>query len=130
MSALNVLGSNNYEIFTLNQHVLAEENQDDNMKFGMQAVLTSVPGKGDHLAEIMRRAAMVVAGLEGCELYLVQQSLTDENKIFISELWSTKKDHENSLSNETVRALITEARPLISDMSGNPAKLIGGHGIN
>ena len=99
------------------------------MKFGMQAVLTSTPGKGTELAGIMLRASKAVSTMKGSELYLVQQSLTDENQILITELWSTKEDHQASLSNETVRALITEAKPIISAMSGNPAKFVGGHGV-
>ena len=31
------------------------------MKFGMQAVLTAVPGKGNELADIMTQAASAVA---------------------------------------------------------------------
>ena len=47
--------------------------REKSMKFGMQAILTAVQGKGDDLADIMLRASKVVSELEGCELYLVQQ---------------------------------------------------------
>ena len=100
------------------------------MKFGMQAVLTSTPGKGSELAGIMLDASKVVSAMKGCELYLVQQSIEDENQILITELWLSEEDHKQSLSNEKVRALITKAKPIISSMSGNPARLIGGHGID
>lgn len=108
---------------------LAMQAQEGTTKFGMQAVLTSTPGKAEELSQIMLRASEVVSSMKGCELYLVQQSLTDENQILITELWSSKEDHQNSLTNEKVRALIGEAKPILSAISGNPVKYLGGHGV-
>ncbi|GHA18010.1 hypothetical protein GCM10008090_29680 [Arenicella chitinivorans] len=116
-------------ILLLSFSAAAEQLQEQNLKFGMQAVLTASPGKGSELAAIMLRASNVVSTMEGCELYVVQQSLTDENQILVTELWSSKNDHQNSLANEKIQALIGEAKPIISSMSGTPAKYIGGHGI-
>ena len=97
------------------------------MKFGMQAVLTAQPGKGDELAEIMTAAADAVAKVEGCELYLVQQSLADKNQILITELWLSGEHHKASLQNSDVIALISKAKPIIAAMEGNPAKLLHFH---
>lgn len=108
---------------------LAENNRENSMKFGMQAVLTASEGNGDQLADIMLSASQVVSKLEGCELYLVQQSLTDENQILITELWSSKENHQASLKNEDVLSLITKAKPIIVAMDGKPAKFIGAHGV-
>ncbi len=99
------------------------------MKFGMQAVLTSVEGKGSELASIMKQASEAVSSLKGCELYVVQQSLTNENEILITEVWSSKEDHQASLINENVRALIVQAKPIIAAMEGKPAKFLGAHGL-
>ncbi len=100
------------------------------MKFGMQAVLTAAPSKGSELAEIMHQASQEVASLKGCELYVVQQSLTNEDDILITEVWSSKEDHQASLLNDQIRALITRAKPIIANMEGKPAKVVGGHGLN
>lgn len=100
------------------------------MKFGMQAVLISAPGKGAELAEIMKQAAQTVSSMKGCELYIVQQSLANEDEVLITEVWSSKEDHKASLANENIRALITKAKPIITSMESKPAKVIGGHGIN
>lgn len=97
------------------------------MKFGMQAVLTAQSGKGDELAEIMKSAADAVAKVDGCELYLVQHSIADENQILITELWSSAEHHKASLQNPEVIALITRAKPIIAAMEGNPAKLVHFH---
>lgn len=99
------------------------------MKFGMQAVLTANEGNGNKLAEIMLSASKVVSKIKGCELYLVQQSLVDENQVLITELWTNKDSHSASLENEEVLALINKSRPMISGMEGKPAKFIGAFGI-
>lgn len=99
------------------------------MKFGMQAVLTAATGKGGELADVMLQASRTVSTLEGCELYVVQQSLTDESKILITEVWESKEAHQASLTNEKVRELIGKAKPIIVGMEHHPAKFLGGHGL-
>jgi quinol monooxygenase YgiN len=100
-----------------------------NMKFGMQAVLIAAEGKGDELARFMLEASGVVGNMEGCLLYLVQQSLTDNAKVLVTELWVNKESHGESLTNEAVRAIIMKANPIIIGMDHNPAKYIADHGI-
>jgi quinol monooxygenase YgiN len=99
------------------------------MKFGMQAVMTAQAGKGDELAAIMLEASAFVGAIQGCEIYLVQQSLVDESKILIAEVWTSKEDHQASLTNPQVRALIIQAKPLIVGMEHHPAKPLGGKGL-
>lgn len=99
------------------------------MKFGMQAVITAAEGKGDELANIMLQAANLVSTMDGCILYLVQQSLTDDSKVLITEVWDNKASHEMSLTNDNVKALIIQAKPIIVGMDHNPAKVIGSHGL-
>jgi quinol monooxygenase YgiN len=101
----------------------------ENMKFGMQAVLIAAEGRGDELAHFMLEASETVSKMDGCILYLVQQSLTDNSKILVTELWDNKKSHAASLTNEAVRVIIMKAKPIIIGMDHNPAKYIGGHGI-
>lgn len=119
-----------FVILALTSCSVSKHSKEDHVKFGMQVVLTSVTGKGSELAKIMLRASQLMKTMEGCELYLVQQSILDENQILITELWSDKENHQASLANEEVRKLINQAKPLITEMDGKPAKLIGGHGIN
>jgi quinol monooxygenase YgiN len=99
------------------------------MKFGMQAVITAAQGKGDELAHIMLQASEVVSTMDGCILYVVQQSLTDNAKVLITEVWTNKEAHAASLTNENIRTLIMKAKPIIIGMDHNPAKYIGGHGL-
>ena len=100
------------------------------MKFGMQGVLTAVEGKGEELADIMLQASRVVSSIDGCLLYIVQQSLTDTSKILITEVWESKEAHQASLTDERVRELIMKAKPIIVSMQHHPAAFVGGHGVS
>jgi len=115
--------------FTLVNSETRAEKEVSLMKFGMQAILEASPGKGDELAEIMLQASKIVSTLQGCELYIVQQSLTDSSKILITEVWENKEFHQASLSNSSVRELIGKAKPILVGMEHNPAVYIGGHGL-
>lgn len=99
------------------------------MKFGMQGVLTAVEGKGEELANIMLQASRVVSSIDGCLLYIVQQSLTDDSKVLITEVWENKDAHQASLTDERVRELIMKAKPIIVGMEHHPAVFVGGHGV-
>jgi len=100
-----------------------------NMRFGMQAVITAAQGKGNELANIMLHASKAVAKMDGCILYLVQQSLTDDSKVLITEVWDNKESHAASLTNENIRVLINKAKPIIIGMDHNPATFIAAHGL-
>ncbi|MFT4938971.1 MAG: quinol monooxygenase YgiN [Paraglaciecola sp.] len=99
------------------------------MKFGMQAVMTAQAGKGEELATIMLEASALVADMQGCEIHLVQQSVVDEAKVMSTEVWTSKADHQASLANPWVRALIADAKPLIAGMEHHPATPLGGKGL-
>ncbi len=115
--------------FGFNVSASAEKQAEVAMRFGMQAVITAREGRGEALADIMLQASQIVAGLHGCQLYIVQRSLNNDNKILITEVWDSSDAHKASLTNEKVRDLISQAKPLIESMEHHPAQLMGGHGL-
>ncbi len=87
------------------------------MKYLLQGILVAKPGEREKLTEIMKRAsALMLEKAKGCELYAVGHSEGDENTVFITEIWTTKEDHESSLAVEGVRELIGEAMPILAEM--------------
>ena len=99
------------------------------MKFGMQVVMTALPGKGEELAELMLKASELVAPLKGCFIYVVQLSTSEKDTVLITEVWASKEDHQASLTNPEIQELIGKARPLISGMAHQAAQPLGGHGL-
>ncbi len=94
--------------------------------FGMQVEITASQGKGKALGEIMSRASQLVSNLDGCKLYLVQESSTLDDTILISEVWQSQGLHQASLAVPDVIHLISEARPLIATMRHHTAVPLAG----
>lgn len=87
------------------------------MTFANVGTLEAVPGRRDLLVDILtrRRADLDEAG---CLLYEVGVNEEDPHTVFVTELWTSAQAHEASLSLDSVRAAITEARPLLSGRTG------------
>jgi quinol monooxygenase YgiN len=102
------------------------------INYGQFGNLKAIDGKADELVSILLEAADVVSELQGCRIYIVSRDLNDENKIWIFEVWDSKKDHANSLQQDNVRQLISRAIPLIDGQpeGGVTLKVIGGTGLD
>lgn len=97
----------------------------ENTKFGMQVALTAQKGRGGELAIIMLKASELVTSMSGCHAYIVQLSVKDENRILITEVWESQATHQASLANPDVLALVSQAKPLITDMQHEIGKPLG-----
>jgi quinol monooxygenase YgiN len=100
-------------------------------KYLYQGKLVARQGYRDELANILADASKLVAGVKGCTLYVIGLDKNDDNAVFVTEIWDSKEDHDNSLKIEAVTALIKRAMPLLD---GQPAKgreleIISGSGI-
>lgn len=97
----------------------------------MYGKLTAKAGKRAKFIETMTQAAALVGKFPGCHLYIVHEDLADDAVIVIYELWGDEETHDASLEDARVRALISEAIPL---MDGKPEgvklRVVGGHGVS
>lgn len=93
--------------------------------------LTAKPGEREELTSILIQASKLMAKVKGCRLYAIGRDSTDENAVFITEIWETKEDHDNSLKSEGVRELIMKAMPLLDGQPtrGQEIEILGGAGI-
>lgn len=97
-------------------------------KYGLHGKLTAKEGQADTLKDLLLEASKLVSSAKGCQLYFLSKDPTIANTIWITEMWDTKEDHDNSLKVAGVRELISQAIPLLA---GNPTKgqeleIIGG----
>ena len=93
--------------------------------------LTAKAGSADELANILLDASKLVSTAKGCKLYVIGKDQNDINAVYVTEIWESKEDHDNSLSVKGVRELIMKAMPI---MDGQPQKvqeleILGGAGI-
>lgn len=96
------------------------------MKYGMQAVITAQAGKTEELAGLLLEGADALQDNPECDAYLIQISVSEPDKIYISEVWANEQAHKTSLTDPAVRAVITRAMPLIAAIEAKPTKQIGG----
>ena len=98
--------------------------------FGLYGKMKAHPGQRDALIERLLDAAESLRDMEGCYLYVINSATDDPDAIWIYEVWRSQADHQASLSNVAVKALIASARPLIAGMSDRMELVpLGGKGI-
>ena len=100
-------------------------------KYGLHGKLQAKENQGQELANILLEAAALMQSAEGCALYVVSVDQNDPDAVWVTEIWDSKKDHDNSLSIPGVRELIGKAIPLLegSPQQGQTLEILGGLGL-
>ena len=100
-------------------------------RYGLHGYLKATEGNGEKLAQILEKAAYLMAKAPDCYLYMVSLDEAKPDTVWITEAWSSEKAHDNSLSLSGVRELISEAMPLLAEppKGGQKLQIIGGHGL-
>lgn len=95
--------------------------------YGLIGKIDAAPGKRDELIAILLEG---VAGMPGCLSYVVAEDSTDEDAIWVTEVWDTEASHEASLSLPSVQQAIAQGRLLIVGFGERFETVpIGGHGL-
>jgi quinol monooxygenase YgiN len=100
-------------------------------KYGLVGKLKAKAGKGEDLASILLQASRLVSAAKGCHFYIVSKDTQQGDLLWITEVWDSKEDHDNSLKVEGVRELITKAMPILDGAPepGVVLEVVGGKGI-
>jgi quinol monooxygenase YgiN len=95
--------------------------------FGMIGKMNAAPGKRAEVIALLMQAANA---MPGCLSYVIAQDPSDENGIWITEVWDRKESHDASLSLPEVKKSIAAARPMITGFSNQVITTpVGGHGL-
>lgn len=100
-------------------------------RYGLHGKLTATEGNAEKLSSILLQASALVSTAKGCRLYMVSKDKTDKNAVWVTEVWDSKEDHDNSLNVEGVRELIAQAMPILSGRPapGQELEILGGDGL-
>jgi quinol monooxygenase YgiN len=95
--------------------------------YGLIGKMITQPGQRDALIAVLLEGTVDMAG---CLSYVVARDSTDENAIWITEVWDSEASHNASLTLPAVRAAIAKGRPLIAGF-GAPVVTVpaGGQGL-
>ena len=95
--------------------------------YGIIGKMNVVAGQCDALIKILLEG---VAGMPGCQSYVVAKDQTDSNAIWITEVWDCQASHQSSLSLASVQHAIALGRPMIAGFGERFETIpIGGHGL-
>jgi quinol monooxygenase YgiN len=96
-------------------------------KYGLHGKLKATNGNRDKLAKILMEASKLVSTAKGCHLYLVSKDNSDKNTVWITEIWDSKEDHDNSLKVAGVKELISQAMPILAEKpeKGQELEILG-----
>ncbi|HAC14634.1 MAG TPA: antibiotic biosynthesis monooxygenase [Bacteroidetes bacterium] len=79
--------------------------------YGLIGKMLTTPGKRDELISILNEG---IREMPGCKSYVLATDPSDENAIWITEIWESQADHIDSLKLANVQAAIAKGRPLIA----------------
>ncbi len=95
--------------------------------YGMIGKMNVTTGKR---AEVLSLLLPAVKEMPGCLSYVIALDPSDENGIWITEVWDSKDSHDASLSLPEVKKSIAAARPMIAGFSNQVITTpVGGCGL-
>ena len=96
--------------------------------YGLISKITTVPGHRDALASVLVDGT---GSMPGCLSYVVASDPTDDNALWVTEVWDNEASHKASLSLPAVHAAIAKGRPMIAGFSNRVETApIGGVGLS
>ena len=100
-------------------------------KYLLHGKLTASRDNSGQLISILIEASKLVSIAKGCNLYLISKDANDKDAVWITEVWDSKQDHDNSLHAEGVKELISRAIPLLGEQpqKGQELEVLGGTGL-
>lgn len=99
------------------------------MRYGYFGTMRVKPGHRDEVV------ATLVSGQDGlraagCDLYVVGTSDTDQDLVWVNEVWVSKDAHHASLRLPDVKAAIEKTMPLLTgEFTGQELDIVGGLGV-
>lgn len=99
------------------------------MKYGYINKFTALPGQGNDLLKILLQAAQALETNSDCIQYLIS-TVSEPEVLYVTEIWTSKEAHDDSLEPVEVKAVIAKAMPLIASISNIAEQRVeGGKGL-
>jgi quinol monooxygenase YgiN len=99
------------------------------MSYGYIGSMRVKDGHRDDVAAILTSGADGLRAA-GCRLYVVGLSATDENMIWVTEVWDSREHHDASLQLPETKAAIGRAMPMLTgEFTAQELTIAGGLGV-
>jgi quinol monooxygenase YgiN len=99
------------------------------MSYGYIGSMRTTPGHRDDVV------AILLAGVDGlrdagCEMYMVSVDESDQDLIWVTEVWTSKGAHDASLELPETKAAIGTAMPMLTgEFTSTELSVVGGLGL-
>lgn len=95
--------------------------------YGIIGKMIANDGERDALISILLGGTK---DMPGCLSYVIAKDQSDDNAIWVTEVWDSQESHQASLSLESVQQAIAAGKPLIAGFGERyETSPVGGHGI-
>src|SRR4030088_1284924 len=82
---------------------------------GRYAKAHARPGQGEALAHKLLEVASALREVPGCELYVINRSVSEADVVWVTELWQSQEHLDKALDSDAARAGIPEVRALVEE---------------
>ena len=97
--------------------------------YGYIGSMRTRPGRRDEVVALLLRGLDALSAA-GCRSYVVSTCATDDDRIWVSEVWESGKHHAASLQLPETRAAITAAMPMLTgEFTSQESQVVGGLGL-
>ena len=97
--------------------------------YGYLGGMRTRPGKRDEVIALLLRGLDALPAA-GCLAYVVSACATDDDRIWVSEVWESAEHHAASLQLPGTRAAIAAAMPLLTgEFTSQESRVVGGLGL-
>lgn len=95
--------------------------------FGFIVKLSAITGQRDALIKVLVEGT---SNMPGCQSYIVAKDSTDQDGIWITEVWDSQQNHRASMSLPAVQQAMAKGKPMIAKF-GDPiiTEPVGGFGL-
>jgi quinol monooxygenase YgiN len=99
------------------------------MAYGYIGSMKTKSGHRDDVVSILLNGAEGLRAA-GCDLYIVSVSDTDDDTIWVTEVWQSKGHHDASLQLPEAKAAISKAMPMLTEeFTSQELTVVGGLGL-
>ena len=98
--------------------------------FGLYSKIRTQAGQREAMVAVLLEAAAVLQQVSGCQLYIVNLSVTEPDTVWVTEVWKSQAEHEASLTREDIQPILMRGRPLIAGFERIEIEPLGGKGLS
>ena len=97
------------------------------MNYALINKMTTKPGKRDEVVKIMLESGAAFNDNQNCLLYVVSKDKKDDNVLWVQDVWTDAKNHQEAMGDASMQEYVKQAMPLLVGMPEQmEIELVGG----